>query len=517
MLKQKLSAEAFVKIAFGVLFLALSIQMVFFNRVFGYGIVLQVVLVAGLAALLVCVLYVLQKNNAEEWLIRQRYRLLLCCVVFLFVVQSVVSYQTYQLLDHDIGKVFNGAVLYVNEPQHPDYYQYENYINHWSNNAGIFVLFVGLVRVLNFFGMDAYYQAAALVGQLFFSGALVFTFLYLQKAYSALAAVFSLFCWLSFPVVYLQASSFYTDTYSLMFVPLSMYLLWHARKPQSVAKRLLFSFLAGLSLFCGMQIKATVLFVALAMLIEVLMKRERLSHLFCITACVVCVMLVLNTVANVVKHNIVLDEDKLEATDTPAIFWVMMGLSSESGEFNADDEDAVRPFTTQTEKQAYCLQVIETRLEEKGVLGTLDFMVTKASRTFGSGDADIDYMLSRGPLYPNRFVYQLILPSGQYYAIFNNVNQAVYVFLNVLMAVGAFFSLREKKHGLYAVYIALCGFFVFMLLWESNHRQLVNQWPLYFMGAAVGAQQVYQFLKNNQNKKKNGEKNGETHKNLKIE
>ena len=34
--------------------------------------------------------------------------------------------------------------------------------------------------------------------------------------------------------------------------------------------------------------------------------------------------------------------------------------------------------------------------------------------------------------------------------------------------------------------LALCGFWLFMMLWESNHRQLVNQWPLWLILAAEG-------------------------------
>ncbi len=516
MVRRKIGMETVATIVFGGLFFMLSLQMVFFNRVFAYNSLLQVALVVAFSAVLFGVLFFLKKSGADAVLIKHRRRVLVLCVVLLFIAQSIFSYQTYQTLDHDIGKVFNGAVLYVNNPEHPDYYQYEAYINHWSNNAGIFVLFVGLVNVLNFFGLDAYYQAAVLLGQLFFSGAVVFTYLYLEKAYNAWAAVISLFCWFCFPVVYFQAAAFYTDTYSLMFVPLTLYLLHLARQAQTWPKRLLISALCGLSLFCGVQMKATVLFVVLAAFIEALLRKERLPHLVSVAGVLLAVVLLFGAAANVIKHDIVLDEAQMEATDTPTIFWVMMGLSSESGEFNADDENAVRPLPTQAEKKAYCYEVIESRLADKGVLGTLDFLITKASRTFGSGDADIDYMMSRGPLHPENAVYEFILPTGRFYTMFNNVNQAVYVLLNVLMVLGAVLSIKGKKRPITAVYIALCGFFVFMLMWESNHRQIVNQWPLYFMAASVGVQSLYDRIKVKQKIEAKNKNNGEISENSKL-
>ena len=57
----------------------------------------------------------------------------------------------------------------------------------------------------------------------------------------------------------------------------------------------------------------------------------------------------------------------------------------------------------------------------------------------------------------------------------------------MLGAAGALAALRRRgMPPVCAPWAALAGFYLFMMLWESNHRQLVNQWPLYWLVAAVG-------------------------------
>lgn len=474
-----------VKAGFIAIFGAVITVILFYNREFQYNKMILFPLILVCFLLILAGFLFLEKKLPPNFFKQNKYKLLLATVFIVFIIQSIFGYFTYQTVDHDIGKVFNGAILYVNNPTHPDYYQYANYMNHWTNNTGIFMFFILLVKMLNAIGFSNYYLAAVLVGQLFFSLAITYTFLYLDKTFNHKVACISLFFWLSFPVVYLQSAAFYTDTYSIAFVPMVLYYITVAKRQEKMPKCISYACITGFLLFCGMQMKATVMFVVVAWCIESLFCPQKKKAVL-ILACLLVTYTGLQCVATKAKYHTVLNPELVEKTDTPTVFWIMMGLSGENGEYNYMDEDAIRYIPTQKEKKQYCYQMIQTRLQEKGIAGTADFMLMKASRTFGCGDADIDYMMSRGPIYPNRWIYQFILPEGSYYFLFNNINQTIYVVINLFMLIGAILGLKDKNKQLNTPYIALGGFVIFMLLWESNHRQLVNQWPLYIMGAALG-------------------------------
>ena len=89
---------------------------------------------------------------------------------------------------------------------------------------------------------------------------------------------------------------------------------------------------------------------------------------------------------------------------------------------------------------------------------------------------------------PAGWVYELVLENGRFYTLYNNLSQSAYLTLTALGVAGAFLTLRRRGKGAarFAPPLALCGFWLFMMLWESNHRQLVNQWPLWLILAAEG-------------------------------
>ena len=81
------------------------------------------------------------------------------------------------------------------------------------------------------------------------------------------------------------------------------------------------------------------------------------------------------------------------------------------------------------------------------------------------------------------------------YTVSNNLSQAVYLLLNILGVAGAVCLLCKKDRRTdVSPHLALLGFWVFMMLWESNHRQLINQWSLYFIVAALGMYELWRLV-----------------------
>ena len=142
------------------------------------------------------------------------------------------------------------------------------------------------------------------------------------------------------------------------------------------------------------------------------------------------------------------------------------------------------------------IEVIKQRLEEMGPKGYMNLLYLKTCRTFGSGDAELyvsyQYVADATPI---NLVYEITLNSGRFFPIFRLGSQAMYLLYILLGVVGSIFIIFKKDKNLFnfSPHIALIGFWIFMMLWESNHRQLINQWSLFFITAAVGVYYIWQF------------------------
>ncbi len=489
-------ANSSIKWAFIIIFGLLCVGTVFFSTEHRYSVVLTLFVTFAVFCLVIVLAFFAKKYLSYNHLSRFQYPILILTILVILFVQSYVSFSTFQTLDHDIGKVFNGADYFLHDQTQEDYYQYIRYLNVWPNNAPIFLFFVALMSLVDFLGFGgyaAYYASAIVVAQLAFSVAILFTFLYLRRVFGIVAAYISLFFWLIFPIVYLQGSVFYTDTYSLPFVPMVLYLYERAKSSTSRRDLVLFSLLTAVALFVGTQMKSTVLFVFIASVIVGILRGEfkRTFLLFAISA---VIFFSLGGVLNVIEYNTVHSDELLERHRMPTTFWIAMGVGSYNGVYNQHDDDAMMSLGTQEEKKELAADLIKERLTSRNFAQHIEFYARKLNRTFGSANGDIAYMLSRGSLDPDNFIYQLIMPQGRFYVAFSHLNQGVYIFMCVAGVVGAVILLKKRDRRGDAIYLSLLGFFLFMFLWESNHRQLVNQFPLYIMLASIGVAQTISLL-----------------------
>ncbi len=486
------AANPTIKWAFVIIFGMLCVGTVFFSTEHRYSTPLTIVVTIIIFCIVTALALFVKKYSTEAHLLRYQYIVLAVGLLLVFAVQSFVSFSTFQTLDHDIGKVFNGADFFLHDQTQEDYYQYVRYFNVWPNNVPIFLFFVGLMSALDFFGLGgytAYYTAAIVVAQLAFSAAILFTFLYLRRVFGIFTAYLGLLFWLILPIVYLQGSVFYTDTYSLPFVPAVLYLYERASVSQSRRGFALFTFLTSITLFVGVQMKSTVLFVFIAAVIVGLLSRKLKKNLVLIAVSLV-VFLSLGGVLTHIEYNTVLSEELIEQHRMPTTFWIAMGVGSYNGVYSQHDDDAMMSLGTQEEKKSLAATLIKERLSSRSLTEHIEFYARKLNRTFGSANGDVGYMLSRGALNPDNFIYQLILPDGRFYVAFSHLNQGVYVFLCIFGVLGAVFSIKKGDRRADVIYLALLGFFLFMFLWESNHRQLINQFPLYIMLASIGFVQI---------------------------
>ena len=258
-----------------------------------------------------------------------------------------------------------------------------------------------------------------------------------------------------------------------------------AARAESAQRRLALAALAGACLGVGGKIKVTVLITGIALAAQLLASlplRRALAGLLAAGAVFAAVW----AGFGLWGQRLVLTDPTRSGETLPATHWVMMGMQGD-GSYNSYDEWFITTTAPYDERVETNLRVIRERLEQMGPGGYLALLWRKSCRTFGSGTADMSYSYQyQDDSPPAGWVYELVLENGRFYALYNNLSQAAYLSLTALGAAGAFLALRRRAAARFAPPLALCGFWLFMMLWESNHRQLVNQWPLWLILAAEG-------------------------------
>ena len=476
---------------YALLFGGITLAITFKNVIFTYRLSVQFILLGALAAGLAVFLLIYRKINPV--LIKHRYKLLAVFCLFMFGVQLLVSLNMVPNVMYDHDKTLNAAIVWALEGNSERFQLYNNYLHHYPHQMGIFLLQQTVFKAVTAFGITNYFLVACVVGHLLFMVMNIAAFKYLDENISSHSAVFYLLLGAIYIPMYFQSSVSYTDTWSAWAIPCLLLFGTRAFRAETKGKTIGYSLLTGLLAGTVMQIKMTGVFVLLAMAIMLFVKginQKQLSAL----ALVLCAILVTNTAFNRWSYATVLEEYR-DGESMPKTHWIMMGLQGD-GSYSGYDEWEITCAVPPEDRVARNIEVIKERLSEMGLGGYIKLLYTKTCRTFGSGNADLRYSFKYEEDYnPTTLLYNFVFENGSLYTINNNLSHAVYLLLNILGVAGAVIMLFKKADIKdFSPYLALSGFWLFMMLWESSHRQLINQWALYFITAAIGLYEIYRLI-----------------------
>lgn len=490
-MNKQLFVNKAVYILFAVLFGVVFLSALFFNVCFEYNPVLQIAVMLAASGLLVGATFLYMHHRQS--MLRFRYRILAAVVIFIFAVQLIIGLQTIPNPMYDHGKVFWGAVHWATGNSGEEFAVYDNYLHHYPAQMGLFLLLQSLFGGVQLFGLDCFYLSACIVGHLLFAVMTICAFFYLERVVNSDCALFMLLLEVMFLPLYFQSSISYTDTFSVWSIPCTLLLSDLALKAPTIQKHLLYGSICGILLAVGAQIKVTVIIVAIALVIQFIVTKTFKQQLLSLASAAVCFVIV-SQLFSVWSYSTVLQKER-DGEGMPVTHWLMMGLQGDGSYSSYDEWDITCAVFPEMRVQRN-LEVINERLSEMGVGGYLKLIQKKTCRTFGSGTADMSYNYQyQDDSLVAGWVYDIVLQQGRFYFLFNNLSNGMYLLLLLLGVAGACLVVPKKDALLFAFapFLALVGFWMFMMLWESNHRQLINQWSLFFITGAIG---LYLLCKN---------------------
>lgn len=285
---------------------------------------------------------------------------------------------------------------------------------------------------------------------------------------------------------------FYSDTYSVLFAALVIKAYTdycNIDMQNNKVKRIICVLKIVLFTFLGGKIKATIVIILMAIMINEFVRR---NFKFCTVSIVT--YLTLNMMYSCFLYTIngvVPNRENAEYYKYPYTLYLQFGAEGDYGDYSSDiytnmisSIDAIGLDET---KRNQINEIIDT-ISSRTLNGHLNFYIGKANRLWGDGLylLDLEVVMDdgsrncflRNSLYQNgiiRTILYYLAQSFQYVMTFG-------VFFGAVLC----FQKRGSKRVLCAMILALTGITCFLVaFWENRSRYLFNMFPLICMIASV--------------------------------
>ena len=485
-------------LVYGILFLTLTVRLIGADSAPAFA----PLSIAGILILLAIAVWMLQKHAV---VISRIYRpILLIFLVVMFAVQLTLAEALRFEPDWDLEAVFAGAIQWAETGSFTDY---QEYFYFFPNNLGSLTFLAVIFRIAYAVGITDYFMVAAVTNSLLACLAVLTTAAFCQRLLGAEHALFTLLLIAVYPPIWFIGPAFYTDSMSILFPVLILYLYCRVLEGNSWRRTILWAIILGAAAAAGALIKATVLIMVVAVVIDALV-RHRLK-LAGILAAVSALLVVAGFIClNVAVYPTHLNKETANEINTPYLHWIMMGLQGDGG-YNAEDYEFSRSFPNTETRDDALREEIHRRMNELGPSGLYRLFWTKTLRTFGSGTLQQSDFLDDRPAKRTE-LHEYLLYDGMYYDIYRGTCSVIFTAVLVLAAISGIqevFGRRRQTNGrvstplkrssaetiiqntwnCLAPRLALLGVVLFFAAWETSGRYITNYVPVIILCGVMGA------------------------------
>lgn len=354
----------------------------------------------------------------------------------------------------------------------------EAYFNRYPHNLGIVMFYLSFVRLGVFAGLSNPQIIMTVITAISVALTVLITAYMASKFVKSGSAlrvfVLSLVC----PIA-LYAAEMYTDSISALFIALELFLMLRIKEKHEKDNRGLLFVILAMVTGIGAIIKITALIPIVAAGIVALIKKKQtklditqLGKKAGIAAlCLGCFFAIFLGYKTIGEN--VLPGSKNAAL--PYSHWVMMGMGGD-GIFSSEDLDASLEHAPETSK--YNIETIKNRLGEMGLFGYINLLARKVSVTWGDGTYELSRVVGTVPRNPQSLVVRVVGVYGDYFKYYRFITTVLQLSWIISLLMMAIITRKKKDSKLLVAKISLIGIFVFLLIWETNSRYLVNFLPI---------------------------------------
>lgn len=424
--------------------------------------------------------------------------------VIMMIGQVVIGYLVRTNPSWDLGLVIQGAQEIV---QNGHATVASGYYVQAPNNIFITLLIAFFLNFFGLFGISNVNIITLITNIIFIQLAVLLLFKITKKVYGNFSACFVLILMFLFLPIYPYSTIMYTDTTS-MFLPLAfLYLALKIKECKSTKQLIIFSVVVGVLCFLSFNLKVTALIVLIAFFINELIQ-GKVKQMATVCVCALCSFIVLQScfITYIKKSNVIGIEYEL-TQQIPFTHFIMMGMY-DTGAFSSEEWQFTLGLPDYETRKKEHLKVIKRRLENYRTQGYIRFLNKKVTgQTWGTGTYDFETILNSYAI-DNNIAHKFLLRNGDYYKYVFYYCQIFHFTMLFFILISIFKSIKNGQENDVANIgkMSILGLLIFLLLWETRSRYMLNFIPIYllimFTGIAYASEKRAKimstlFLKNN--------------------
>ena len=423
-------------------------------------------------------------DKAKKRLVIATFAFIAAILIALLLVLDVPLAWDYQVIyTHAQEKALTGHMSNI----YPEYLQY------FPNNICLYLIEVILFRITKMFGSTNFILAAEIFNGLLIYLSIVFTYLFCKRKMSDEKAYFSLVVTCSFAPLFLYLPVFYSDTFSIVCVPLLLYISSFidmkkkrkkAERKKQIINNILLMILVSLVAFGGLKIKMTIIFVVIGIFADFFIKYG-IKKTCEFASIFIVIYFVFSGILNHLTYNhyYVNDYGKI-----PISHWIMMGLEDPDvdnsernayGGYSKRDYDITLSYPTGEKSKARHIKEIRMRLKKYSFLELCDYYDKKIVNTWGDGSYLSLIKLRKNN--SNRGPIKKVIIGDDKYKTLIYFEQGVQLAMLLILVFSGIYSFKNKDKENIALHVAVLGVFCFLLIWETRSRYLYNYIPIFVM------------------------------------
>lgn len=418
------------------------------------------------------------------------------------LLQFFIGYKTRTNPTWDLGITIEAAKEII---QYGHMTDMAGYFVNFPNNIFNAVVLTILFKVFSIFGFHAGNGPMLVLNIFLIQLALYFMFQISRRLFGNFAACFTYTLSFLFIPFYPYSSICYTDTMS-MFIPVAfVYVFIKIKDNKTLSKSWYYYVILGLLIFLSLKLKVTAIIMFIALIIVLLFSGKFFSRGIKYTLISILIILVSflgldRSYTAIIDHSKILNVKYSETGVIPYTHWIMMG-TYDMGAFSSSEYQYTLSYPDYESRKKANIEKIKERLSNWKTQGYIKFLNYKIStQTWGSGTYDFEEILPSNASDIN-YIHEFFLIDGKYYNYIYYFCQTYHFSMLILILISLIYSLTKKENSeVTAMKLAMFGLFIFLLIWETRARYMLNYIPIYILLMVSGINWLFKDYKKILNK-----------------
>ena len=437
------------------------------------------------SALFLGIYNIILKKTNKELPIKKEIIIVGSLFFLLLLLQLIYGYIMAAYPGWDWHDVMSAAMQYVEGKKSAINWEY---FQMYPNNNTMLYIEIVLFKMLKVLGLYSYRKGVILtigINILMIDLSVFFLYLTVRELFGKPKAIFSIILCMLCYAFYCYIPVFYTDTVTMLFPILMIYLYVKYNKNKNY--RLLI-FLTVVSLI-GYKIKPTCIIPFIAIIIDMFFRNELkksykgFAYLFVSLIITYSLISFLEVKLSVFPYDI-----KNNTNEIPYTHWIMMGMTERDsyqegrkyiGWYNPDSMEITLSHKTTEERKQANIKQIKKQYKQYGLIEYIKFLYRKMLYVWSDGTYYAPTLATPQPnKNENNPLRKFTTLEGDYYKITFWQNIGMFLFIYFFMIIGIQKYIRKNDNKFNYAYLTIFGILLFLLIWEASSRYLLTFTPV---------------------------------------